>query len=75
MRVLCAAAAVLSAGLAAAQSPTRLYDNPVPLVTSSRLVGLGGAAVGLAENSESLPFNYAAVAQRSPHRTGGFDST
>jgi hypothetical protein len=72
MRLLCFAA-VLHAGLALADTSTLLYDNPVPLVTSSRLVGLAGAAVGVAENSESLPFNYASVAQRSPHRARGFD--
>ncbi len=56
----------------AAPAPT-LYDNPSSLVTSSRLVALAGAAVGLAENSESIPFNYAAVAQRAVNRTRGFD--
>ncbi len=47
--------------------------NPAPLVTASRLAALGGASVGLAENSESLPFNYAAVAHRHPRRSRGFD--
>ena len=59
--------------LAWSQDRTLLYVNPAPLVTASRLMALGGAAVGLAENSESLPFNYASVAQRHPRRTRGFD--
>lgn len=70
MRMLCAAV-VFAAGAARAQE--LLYDNPVALVSSSRLVGMAGAAVGLAENAESMPFNPAAVAQRSPHRARGFD--
>jgi hypothetical protein len=67
------AALLVCAGAAAAQERPLLYDNPAPLVTSARLVGLGGAAVGLAEGAESMPFNYAAVAQRSPRRSKGFD--
>jgi hypothetical protein len=70
---LVAVTAVLFAGATAAQERPLLYDNPAPLVTSARLVGLGGAAVGLAEGAESMPFNSAAVAQRSPHRSRGFD--
>lgn len=66
-------AIVASASVAAAQDRTLLYVNPAPLVTASRLVALGGAAVGLAENSESLPFNYAAAAHRHPRRKAGFD--
>ena len=68
-----AALTLLCAGTAAAQDQTLLYVNPAPLVTASRLAAMGGAAVGLAENSESLPFNYAAAAQRSPRRKAGFD--
>ena len=65
--------ALLLGSTAWSQDRTLLYVNPAPLVTASRLVALGGAAVGLAENSESLPFNYAAVAQRHPRRSRGFD--
>ncbi|MBK7859371.1 MAG: hypothetical protein IPJ65_12260 [Archangiaceae bacterium] len=64
---------LLVPSLAAADERSLLYVNPAPLVTASRLVAMGGAAVGLAENSESLPFNYAAVAHRHPHRAGNFD--
>src|SRR5690348_5838643 len=57
----------------AAQDRDILYVNPAPLVTASRLQALAGAAVGISEGSESLPFNYAAVAQRHPRRKTGFD--
>src|SRR5262245_10399527 len=66
-------AAVLLPPAASAQGRTLLYVNPAPLTTTSRLVGLGGAAVGTAEGAESMPFNYAAVPQRSPRRSRGFD--
>lgn len=58
---------------AAGQDRNTLYVNPAPLVTSARLLGLAGASVGLAENSESIPFNYATVAHRTPKRARGFD--
>jgi hypothetical protein len=64
---------LLVSSVASAEDRTLLYVNPAPLVTASRLVALGGAAVGLAENSESLPFNYAAAAHRHPRRSGNFD--
>jgi hypothetical protein len=50
-----------------------LYHTPAPGVPARRLAAMGGAAVGIAENSESLPFNYAAAAHRHPRRAGGFD--
>src|SRR5438132_2472963 len=71
MRIVALALAISST--AWAQDRTLLYVNPAPLVTASRLVALGGAAVALAENSESLPFNYAAAAHRHPRRKAGFD--
>ncbi len=43
-----------------------LYINPSSLVSSTRLSSMAGASVGLAENVESLPFNYAAVAHLWP---------
>jgi hypothetical protein len=61
---------LLVSTLAAGQDRTVLYDNPTSLVTASRLTALGGAAVGLAENSESIPWNYASVAHRHPRRKG-----
>lgn len=50
-----------------------LYVNPAALVTASRLVGLSGASTGLAENTESIPTNYAAVAARHPRRDRNWD--
>ncbi|MBL8952192.1 MAG: hypothetical protein JNK82_15525 [Myxococcaceae bacterium] len=64
---------LLCSTAAAAQDRNILYINPAPLVTASRLQAMAGAAVGIAEGSESLPFNYAAVAQRHPRRKAGFD--
>lgn len=65
----------LAAVTAHAQTPRDdvLYVNPTALVTASRLVGLAGASTGLAENTESLPTNYAAAASRHPRRTRDWD--
>ncbi len=71
MRIV--ALTLLWSAAAVAQDRNVLYVNPAPLVTASRLQAMGGAAVGIAENSESLPFNYASVAQRHPRRKAGFD--
>src|SRR5918911_1203100 len=60
------ALALTISSLAWADDRTLLYVNPAPLVTASRLQALGGAAVGLAENSESLPFNYATADITAP---------
>lgn len=67
--------ALLGSGAALAQAPRgdALYVNPAALVSSSRLVGLAGAATGLSENIESLPSNFAAVASRHPRRTRRWD--
>lgn len=65
----------LAAGPAWAQAPRDdvLYVNPAALVTASRLVGLSGASTGLAENTESIPTNYAAAAGRHPRRDRSWD--
>ena len=67
--------AATTASPALAQTPRDdvLYVNPVGLVTASRLVGLAGASTGLAENTESLPTNYAAAAARHPRRNRDWD--
>jgi hypothetical protein len=65
----------LAASAAWAQAPRddSLYVNPAALVTASRLVGMAGASTGLAENTESIPTNYAAVAGRHPRRNRIWD--
>ena len=67
-----ACAASLAAAPALAQDvpteprPERLYFNSGALLGSSRVVGLGGAYVGIAEGAAGFPSNLSALAQRSP---------
>ncbi|MGQ0507457.1 MAG: hypothetical protein ACT4TC_19295 [Myxococcaceae bacterium] len=70
--------ALVSACAALAQSsadpiPQRLYLDSGALVGSSRLIGLGGAYVGIAEGADGLASNFASLAQKSPTRTDGWD--
>ncbi len=46
--------------------PGRMYLSPGLLLGSTRLVGLGGAYVGIAEGSSSFTSNLAAIAHRKP---------
>lgn len=46
--------------------PERLYFNSGALLGSARVVGLGGAYVGIAEGAAGVSSNLAALAQRSP---------
>ncbi|WP_279637410.1 MULTISPECIES: hypothetical protein [Corallococcus] len=46
--------------------PERLYFNSGALLGSARVVGLGGAYVGIAEGAAGVSSNTAALAQRSP---------
>lgn len=67
--------AVLFTFAAAAQTRTDdLYINPSSLVSSTRLTALAGASVGIAEDVESLPFNYAAVAHQWPYLKKRWDA-
>ncbi len=68
-------ASLLVGASAAAQQPIpeRLYVGPAVLVGSSRLTGLGGAYVGLAEGADGMASNYASLAQRAPDRDDGWD--
>lgn len=50
----------------AATRPERLYLNPGVLMGSSRVVGLGGAYVGIAEGVAGFTNNLAALAHRDP---------
>ncbi|QRK10035.1 hypothetical protein JQX13_08035 [Archangium violaceum] len=68
-----AAWVLLTAGVAGAQDevpdatrPERLYLNSGLLMGSSRVVGLGGAYVGIAEGVAGFTNSLAALAQRSP---------
>lgn len=45
--------------------PERLYFNSGALLGSARVVGLGGAYVGIAEGAAGFPSNLSALAQRS----------
>lgn len=60
---------------AAAQElrPERLYLGSGLVIGSSRMLGLGGAYVGIAEGAEGFSSNFAAAAHRSPRRTGQWD--
>jgi hypothetical protein len=65
-------AAALAAAPAAGQDdvpteplPERLYFNSGALLGSSRVVGLGGAYVGIAEGAAGVSSNLSALAQRS----------
>ncbi|PTL83016.1 hypothetical protein [Vitiosangium sp. GDMCC 1.1324] len=49
-----------------ATRPERLYINSGVLMGSSRVVGMGGAYVGIAEGVAGFANNMAALAQRSP---------
>lgn len=73
LRLCLCLSALASLPTAAQPAPNRLYINSATLVTTTRLIGLGGASVGLAENTESLPFNYAAAGNRSPRRKRQWD--
>nr|WP_242589224.1 hypothetical protein [Corallococcus macrosporus] len=46
--------------------PERLYFNSGALLGSARMVGLGGAYVGIAEGAAGVSSNLSALAQRSP---------
>ena len=53
--------------------PERLYLNAGVLMGSSRVVGLGGAYVGVAEGVAGFANNLAALAQRSPRLDRDWD--
>jgi hypothetical protein len=57
-----------------ATRPERLYLSPSTLLGSSRVVGLGGAYVGIAEGAEGFNSNVASVAHRSPHLARDWDA-
>jgi hypothetical protein len=44
-----------------------------PILGSTRVIGMGGAFVGVAEGTEAIPFNPAAVANRPYYSTESFD--
>lgn len=46
--------------------PERLYFNASTLLGSARVVGLGGAYVGIAEGAAGFPSNLAALSHRAP---------
>jgi hypothetical protein len=46
--------------------PQRLYVDPDVLLSSPRVVSLGGAYVGVAEGADGMSSNLAAVGQRNP---------
>ena len=53
--------------------PERLYVNPGVLMGSSRVVGLGGAYVGIAEGVPGFSSSMAALAHRSPRLDRDWD--
>lgn len=53
--------------------PERLYINPGVLLGSTRMVGLGGAYVGIAEGAEGFVSNLAALAHRNPRLARDWD--
>ncbi|RKH37718.1 hypothetical protein [Corallococcus sicarius] len=61
-----AAAPALAQDVPTEPRPERLYFNSGALLGSSRVVGLGGAYVGIAEGAAGFPSNLSALAQRSP---------
>ncbi|WP_434384336.1 hypothetical protein [Melittangium boletus] len=81
MRAGLLVAAVLLAGAGAraqdevpeATRPERLYLNSGLLMGSSRVVGLGGAYVGIAEGVVGFASNLAALAHRSPQLEKDWD--
>lgn len=58
---------------APATRPERLYINPGVLLGSTRMVGLGGAYVGIAEGAEGFVSNLAALAHRNPRLERDWD--
>lgn len=58
---------------AEATRPERLYINPGVLLGSTRMVGLGGAYVGIAEGAEGFASNLAAPAHRNPRLERDWD--
>ena len=56
-----------------ATRPERLYLNPGLLMGSSRVVGLGGAYVGIAEGVVGFTSNLAALAHRTPQLDRDWD--
>ena len=54
--------------------PERLYVSPSTLLGSSRVVGLGGAYVGIAEGAEGFNSNVASVAHRSARLERDWDA-
>lgn len=67
-----ALALLLLSSSAAAQSGEdaprrgRMYLSSSLIIGSTRLIGLGGAVVGIAEGSSAFPSNLAAIAHRNP---------
>lgn len=61
-----AAAPALAQDVPTEPRPERLYFNSGALLGSSRVVGLGGAYVGIAEGAAGFPSNLSALAQRGP---------
>lgn len=65
---------LLAAASAAAQEPPpRLDATSTSVVSSSRVLGLAGAYVGIAEGLDGAAANPAAVAQRDRHLDRGWD--
>ncbi|XXF77493.1 hypothetical protein P2318_31235 [Myxococcaceae bacterium GXIMD 01537] len=58
---------------APATRPERLYLNSGVLLGSTRMVGLGGAYVGIAEGAEGFVGNFAALAHRNPRLERDWD--
>ncbi len=80
MRLAVLVVSLLVAEVAGAQEevpesprPERLYLNPGVLMGSSRVVGLGGAYVGIAEGVAGFHSSLAALAHRSPRLDRDWD--
>lgn len=56
-----------------AARPERLYINPMEMNPGPRVLGLGGAFVGVAERAEGISSNLASLAQRNPLLYGSVD--
>lgn len=67
------ALALLSIAATARAAPPRLDLVRGPIITSSRIMGLGGAFVGVGEGIDGIYRNPAALANRNERSTGFFD--
>lgn len=67
------ALALLSVAGSARAAPPRLDLVRGPVITSSRIMGLGGAFVGVGEGIDGIYRNPAALANRNERSTGFFD--